>query len=120
MNDTKTLIRPACEADREAVTRTFDAANPAWATSAAQYRLGPRRAPANGMEIVAESDGRIVGAARVNEALEGLLPRPGTYSARVAVDPGASGSGSRRSPVERHPGVARTTSPAGGPVLGRP
>ena len=87
MNDTKTLIRQACQDDREAVTWTFDAANPAWATSAAQYRLGPRRPPANGMEIVAESDGRIVGAARVNEALEGLLPRPGTYSARVAVDP---------------------------------
>jgi GNAT superfamily N-acetyltransferase len=93
VNDTKTLIRPACEGDREAVTRTFDAANPAWATSAAQYRLGPRRAPANGMELVADSDGRIVGAARVNEALEGLLPRPGTYSARVAVHPGELGQG---------------------------
>ena len=93
MNDTKTLIRPASEGDREAVTRTFDAANPAWATSAAQYRLGPRPAPANGIELVAEANGRILGAARANEALEGLLPRPGTYSARVAVDPVAMDQG---------------------------
>jgi GNAT superfamily N-acetyltransferase len=58
-----------------------------------QYRQGPRPVPANGIVIVAGSDGRVVGAARANEALEGLLPRPGTYSARVAVAPGALGQG---------------------------
>jgi GNAT superfamily N-acetyltransferase len=84
-------IRPATDDDREALTRVFDTANPAWATSAAQYRRGPRPEPTNGISVVAERAGQIVGAARSNEALEGLLPRPGMFSARVAVDPCAVG-----------------------------
>ena len=31
-------IHPATDADSEVVTRIFDAANPAWATSAGEYR----------------------------------------------------------------------------------
>jgi GNAT superfamily N-acetyltransferase len=49
--------------------------------------------PHNGVRVVAEEAGAIVGAARSNEALEGLLPQPGTFSARVAVHPDAAGRG---------------------------
>src|SRR5581483_10051717 len=93
VTDPDFTIRLATSADREAITRLFDTANPAWATSAAQYRAGPRPEPTNGLAVVAEDDSRIVGAGRANEALEGLLPQPGTFSARVAVDPGAAGDG---------------------------
>jgi len=86
-------IRPAAEADREVVTRIFDAADPAWATSAAEYRRGPKPLPSNGIVLVAELGGRAVGAARANETLDGLMPRPGTFSARVAVLPAAEGRG---------------------------
>ena len=90
-------IRPATNDDRELVTRIFDTANPAWATSAAHYRQGARSEPTNGISVLAERAGQVVGAARANEALEGLVPRPGTFSARVAVDPcaAAQGVGSR-------------------------
>ena len=93
MTDASIEIRPATNEDREVVTRIFDTANPAWATSAAQYRRGRRPEPANGIFVVAERAGQVVGAARANEALEGLLPRPGTFSARVAVDPRAAAQG---------------------------
>ena len=93
MTDPDFTIRLATSADREAITRLFDTANPAWATSAAQYRAGPRPEPTNGLAVVAEDDSRIVGAGRANEALEGLLPQPGTFSARVAVDPNLLGRG---------------------------
>lgn len=86
-------IRPATDADREAVTRIFDAANPAWATSAAEYRRGPKPPPSNGIMLLAELDGDPVGAARANEALDGLIPRPGTFSARIAVLPSAEKRG---------------------------
>ena len=97
MTDDAIQIHPATDEDRETVTRVFDTANPAWATSAAQYRRSPRPEPTNGICVVAERAGQVVGAARANEALEGLLPRPGTFSARVAVDPCAvaQGVGSR-------------------------
>jgi GNAT superfamily N-acetyltransferase len=93
VTDASFKIRPATSDDREIVTRIFDTANPAWATSTAQYRRGPRLDPTNGISLVAERAGKVVGAARGNEALEGLLPRPGTFSARVAVDPCTLGHG---------------------------
>ena len=86
-------VRPATDNDPENVTRVFDVANPAWATRSAQYGQAPRPAPTNGICVVAERAGLVVGAARGNEALEGLLPRPGTFSARVAVDPCAMAQG---------------------------
>lgn len=92
MTDAPLRIRPATDNDRRTVTRIFDTANPAWATSAAQYRRA-RPEPANGIWVVAELAGRVVGAARGNEALEGLLPRPGAFSVRVAVDPCVAGQG---------------------------
>ena len=88
-----TLIRPTVDADREIVTRIFDTANPAWATSAAEYRRGPKPASTNGIMLLAELDGRPVGAARASEALDGLLPRPGNFGARIAVVPDAEGRG---------------------------
>jgi len=95
MKTRQITLRPGADADRESVTRIFDMANPSWATSAAHWRqlAAARTEPANGIVIVAEDHGRMVGAARANEALEGLLPQPGTFSARVAVDPGAAGDG---------------------------
>ena len=95
MKTRQITLRPGADDDLEAVTRIFDGANPSWATSAAHWRQQSetRTAPANGIIMVAEDHGRMVGAARANEALEGLLPQPGTFSARVAVDPGAAGNG---------------------------
>jgi hypothetical protein len=43
--------------------------------------------------LLAELGGRSVGAARASEALDGLIPRPSTFSARIAVLPGAEGRG---------------------------
>ena len=95
MKTRQITLRQGADADLETVTRIFDVANPSWATSAAHWRRqsATRIAPANGIVILAEDHGRMVGAARANEALEGLLPQPGTFSARVAVDPGAAGYG---------------------------
>ena len=86
-------IRPAIDADREAVTRIFDAADPAWATSTAEYRRGPKPPPTNGIMLLAELGAQPVGAARASEALDGLIPRPGTFGARIAVLPDAEGRG---------------------------
>lgn len=99
-------IHPATDGDREVVTRIFDAADPAWATSAAEYRRGPKPRPTNGIMLLAEVGGRPVGAARASEALDGLIPRPGTFGARIAVLPGAEGQGVWPRALEGHPAVA--------------
>ena len=52
--------------------RIFDAADPAWATIAVEYRRGPKPRPTNGIMFLAELGGRSVGAARASEALDGL------------------------------------------------
>ncbi len=95
MIETHLEIRSATDPDSDAVTRAFDVANPAWATSASHHRRhgGRQTAPLNGIVLVAERHGQIIGAARASEALEGLLPQPGNFSARVAVDPSAAGNG---------------------------
>ena len=99
-------IRPATDSDREVVTRIFDAADPAWATSAVEYRRGPKPPPTNGIMLLAELGGRPVGAARASETLEGLIPRPGTFGAWIAVLPGRRGTGGRPIALEGHPAVA--------------
>jgi GNAT superfamily N-acetyltransferase len=89
------VIRDATRHDVDAEARVFNLANRPWATSIEQHRHQRSNdgIPPNGVRVVAEEGGTIVGVARSNEALEGLLPQPGMFSARVAVVPHAAGRG---------------------------
>jgi GNAT superfamily N-acetyltransferase len=89
------IVRPVTPDDADGAARIFDLASRCWATSVAQQRRQKEDElmPVNGIRIVAEADGQIVGAASANEALEGLVPQPGVFSAKVAVDPQATSRG---------------------------
>lgn len=103
-------IHPATDSDKEVVTRIFDAADPAWATSAVEYRRGPKPRPTNVISLLAEVGGRPVGAARANEALDGLIPRPGGRSLRVSPDKVRTDLARYRIPIRRPGRPARRPS----------
>lgn len=88
-------VRAARIDDADAFFRLFDLVARPWAASVAHHRRRRQgdRPPTNGIRLVADDEGRVVGAATANEALEGLLPQPGVFSAKVAVDPDVTGRG---------------------------
>jgi GNAT superfamily N-acetyltransferase len=88
------IVRSVTPDDADSVARIFDLAGRSWATSVQQRRQKKdERIPVNGIRILAEADGQIVGTASANEALDGLVPQPGVFSAKVAVDPRTTSQG---------------------------